>query len=192
MPKNKPLVDEQPISPDEGGGEPPSGPRAPVLTAAIIVGTLLLIAGAWFAYHSFTKPLAVEVDRTQLAAIDAQRTRIHEAIVPIATELTSVVATGASGVIDIDAYRARIEKVRRIVDATSDLAATSDEALLIRDLVLTGGSQVVAGMEEAVDAIASDDASAVPAALSHVEEGLGNLEAARLKLDALLGRVETT
>jgi hypothetical protein len=191
MPK-KPLVDEEPQVHAGEEGEQPSGPRAPVLTAAIILGAMLLIGGVWFAYHSFTSPLPIEADRTQLAAIDAQRVRIHDAIVPIATELTSVVATGASGVIDIDAYRARIAEARRIVDSTSDLAATSDEALLIRDLVLTGGSQVVVGMEEAIDALASDDANAVPAALAHVEEGLGNLEAARLKLDALLGRVGAT
>jgi hypothetical protein len=93
-------------------------------------------------------------------------------------------------VIDVAAYRADVGRVRDLVDATNDLAATSGDALEIRDLILTGGSQVVAGMQETLDGMSADDADAITAAAAHVEEGLGNLQTARRRLDVALGRIE--
>lgn len=163
-----------------------------MLTAVAIVAVLLAAAGAWFAYDAFTRPIVVTPDRAELTALDAQLTRIQDELRPIATAFTSQTDTETGGVIDVDAYRMRIAKVRDLVDSTSDLAATSKESLEIRDLVLTGGSEVVAGMYEALDALVADDPDAATAAAGHVDEGLANLQAARRLLDVLLGRTQIT
>jgi hypothetical protein len=163
-----------------------------VLTAVAIVALLLAAAGAWFAYDAFTRPIVATPDRAELTALDAQLTRIQDEFRPIATAFTSQTGTETGGIIDVDAYRAQVANVRDLVDSTSDLAATSKEALEIRDLVLTGGSEVVAGMNEALDALVADDPDASDAAAGHVDEGLANLQAARRLLDVLLGRTQIT
>ena len=168
---------------------PAEGPRAPVLAAVIIVAVLLLAAGGWFAYTSLTTPVATGADRTELVAIDTQLTAIQDRIRPIASALTAQTETSTPGVIDVATYRADVGRVRDLVDATNDLAATSGDALEIRDLILTGGSQVVAGMQRTLDGMSADDADAITAAAAHVEEGLGNLQAARRRLDVALGRI---
>jgi len=189
MSKKMPPVHAGPSAPQDALPSPTKGPRAPVLTAVIIVAILLAIAGGWFAYSSLTKSDVPEPDRAELAAIDAHLTAIQDQIRPIASALASQTATTTPGVIDVSAYRADVIRVRDLVDSTNDLAATSSEALEIRDLVLTGGSQVVTGMQETLDALGADNAEAITAAAVHVEEGLGNLQTARRRLDVLLGRI---
>lgn len=169
---------------------PAEGPRAPVLTAVIIVAVLLLAAGGWFAYASLTAPVATGADHTELVAIDTQLTAIQDRIRPIASALAAQTETSTPSVIDVAAYRADVGRVRDLVDATNDLAATSGDALEIRDLILTGGSQVVAGMQETLDGMSADDADAITAAAARVEEALGNLQTARRRLDVALGRIE--
>lgn len=163
------------------------GPRAPVLTASLIVLGLLVALGGWLVYGALTRPLTSPADPTEVEALDAQLTRIETAARPIATAFASESETAP---IDLSSYRGQVDALRTLVDSTSDLEATSPDTLEIRDLVLTGGSQMVEGMELALDAAASNEASATTDADLRVAEGLGNLETARTKMDRLLGRAQ--
>jgi hypothetical protein len=191
MPKTTSPQSEPKPAAEEADVVRRSGPRAPVLTAVLIVAGLLLAAGGWWAYHSLAAPADGGPDRSELAAIDARLTAIRQGIQPVADALASQTATASAGAIDVAGYRNDLLRVRDLVDATNDLAATSAEALEIRDLVLTGGSQVVAGMQETLNAMVANDPNAVQAAAAHVEEGLGNLQDARRRLDVLLGRAQS-
>jgi hypothetical protein len=168
----------------------PPRPRRQALAAAITLLVLLAAAATWFAYSALTRPLVVTPDRAELVALDAQLTRIQDAIKPIAAALTSQTETSAIEPIDVAAYHARVSALRDLVDATNDLSATSPDALEVRDLILTGGSQVAAGMDEALTALTSDEASTSESAALRVDEGIANLQAARDKLDLLLGRLQ--
>jgi hypothetical protein len=72
------------------------------------------------------------------------------------------------------------------------LEVTDPEALTIRDLIVTGGSEVLAGLNLALDALVSDEASATVQADAQVVEGLQQLQEARDTLDRLLGRISLT
>ena len=174
-----------PDAPSAAQGMRPSGPPAPALTAAIIVLGLLLALGSWLLYGALNRPLSTPADTSELTALDAQLATIQRTAVPIAAAFATESATAA---IDIESYRDQVAALRTLVDSTNDLAATSPDALEIRDLILTGGAQVVAGMEMALDAAAANVPSATAAA-SQMDEGLSNLDAARAKLDLLLGRI---
>jgi len=163
------------------------GPPAPLLTAAIIVLALLIALGAWLGYGALNRPLEVPADPAELTALDARLVEIEDTARPIAAAFAAEPATAS---VDVDAYRAKLAALRALVDSTNDLEATSPEALEVRDLVLTGGSQVVAGMEAALDAAAANEPSATVPAAAKVDEGLSNLAAARDKLDVLLGRIK--
>jgi hypothetical protein len=163
------------------------GPRRPVLTASLIVVGLLAALGSWLLYGAVTRTLTTPADPAELTALDTRLTEIRDAARPIAAAFA---AEPASGTVDIGAYRTRVEALRHLVDSTSDLSATSPDALEVRDLILTGGAQVAAGMEAALDAAASDEASATGAAAIRVDEGLANLDEARTRLDLLLGRLK--
>jgi len=156
------------------------------MTAAVIVLTLLVALGAWLAYGALNRPLETPADPTELSALDARLVQIEETARPIAAAFAAEPTTGS---IDMDSYRAKLATLRALVDSTNDLEATSPEALEVRDLVLTGGSQVVAGMEAALDAAVANEPSATVPAAAKVDEGLANLADARSKLDILLGRV---
>jgi hypothetical protein len=174
---------------DEGPGvdaAPHDGPRSPVLTSALTLLVLFVIAGAWLAYGALTRPLVQTPDRGELVAVEAQLDRVQSEIRPIATALASATATSATGTIDLAAYRSLIAELRGLVDATNGLPASSAAVLEVRDLVLTGGSQVVAGMSQALDAMASDDTTATTAAAVRVEDGIRNLESAHAKIEAML------
>jgi hypothetical protein len=164
--------------------------RSQLVIAALTLLVLLVVAGVWFVLQSFTRPVAETPDRAELVALETQLERIQADIQPIATALASATATGAGGAIDVGAYRERVAALRDVVDSTNDLSATTTAALEIRDLVLTGGSQVVAGMNQALDALASDEASATTQAAVRVEDGIANLEDAHAKLLALLGTTQ--
>lgn len=169
-----------------GAGMKAGRPRRTLV--AVIAALLLLSAvalGAWLARAALDRPLAATPDRAELVALDGRLTAIQSAIRPIATAFGLEPDTG---LIDVGAYRAKIGGVRRLVDSTNDLAVSGPEALEVRDLVITGGSQVLTGMDAALDALMNDEASATVPAISQVDEGLAALQDARDKLDALLGK----
>jgi hypothetical protein len=158
-----------------------------VLTASLIVLGLLIALGGWLVWGAMNRTLTTPADPTELAGLDAQLVRIQNTARPIAAAFESDSATGA---IDIEAYRTRVAALRSLVDSTNDLPASSPDALEVRDLILTGGSQVAAGMSEALDAAAANEPSATAPAADHIDEGLENLAAARAKLDLLLGKIK--
>lgn len=158
-----------------------------MLTASLIVLGLMIALGGWLIYGAMNRTLTTPADPSELAALDARLVEIQDDARPIATAFSAEPATGT---IDIDSYRTRVAALRRLVDSTNDLTATSPDALEVRDLILTGGSQVAAGMSAALDAAQADEPSATVPAATKVDEGLANLEAARAKLDLLLGRLK--
>jgi hypothetical protein len=183
------------IDPETGAPVPPAtpttaragGPPRPVLTASIIVLALVIGLGSWLLYVAMNRTLTTPADPSQLTALDARLTAVHDTARAIAVSFASESPTG---VIDIGSYRARIDSLRSLVDSTNDLPATGPDALEVRDLILTGGSQVTAGMSAALDAAASNETSAAVAAAERVDEVLSNLDAARTRLDLLLGRLK--
>jgi hypothetical protein len=149
-----------------------------------VVGFVVLVGlGGWLAWTALDRPLAQTPDRAELVALDQRLTNIDNQIKPIAAAFTSEPATG---LIDVSDYRARIASVRRYVDDTNGLSVTSPDAIEVRDLIITGGSEVLDGMSIALDALQSDEASATQPAAEQVDEGLATLQDARDKLDALL------
>jgi hypothetical protein len=163
-----------------------AGPRSPWLTVAITLLVIVTAAASWAIYMAVNRPLATSPDTEEMQALDARLTRIESEIRPIASAFTS---EAASGTIDVASFRARVARVRDLVDSTNDLAASTPEALEIRDLILTGGAQIVNGMSEALDALVSNDATATTPAAAHIDEGLTNLQDARTHLDAAFGRI---
>jgi hypothetical protein len=165
-------------------------PRRLLLIALVSLGLIALLAvGFRLAWTALERPLTVTPDRTELQALDRRLTDIRNAIKPIATAFASEPATG---LIDVGSYRTRIAAVGRLVDSTNDLSVTSPEAIEVRDLIITGGSQVLAGMDSALDALQTDDASATAPASEQVDEGLASLQDAHDKLNALLGTKSRT
>ena len=69
---------------------------------------------------------------------------------------------------------------------------TGADALQVRDQIVTGGSEVLAGLDMALDALVSNDESATTPAAVQVEDGLQQLQEARDTLDRLLGRTSLT
>jgi len=182
---------------DAGAGGPArSGAHAPGTPArlqrhplVIVAAAALLLAvvglGAWIARGAMDRPLTASPDRAELVALDDRLTAVQGAIQPIAA---SFGAEPDTGLIDVGAYRTKIADAQRLVDSTNDLAVSGPEALEVRDLIITGGSQVLAAMDAALDALVADEASATTPALSQIDEGLTALQDARDKLDALLGK----
>jgi hypothetical protein len=160
-------------------------PRSRVVSALVTLAVLLLSGGVWLTYVAVTRPLVSVPDSAELRAIDARLAQIESSIRPIADAFTSQSATSS---IDLEDYAGRVDALRSLVDSTNDLPASTPGTLEIRDLVLTGGSQIVNGMTDALAALRADDASATVPAAMRIEEGLGNLADARQKLDAALGR----
>jgi hypothetical protein len=171
--------------------EPTVRPSRRPLVIALAAATLvaLLAVGGWIVWTALERPLPVASDRAELLALDERLTAVQGAIGPIAATFTSRPATG---VIDVGSYRARIAEAGRLVDSTNGLTVSSPDAMEIRDLIITGGSQVLEGLSLALDALQADEASATIPAASEVDEGLAALQDARTKLDALLGKKSGT
>jgi hypothetical protein len=164
--------------------------RRPLVIALAAATLLALLAvGGWIVWTALERPLPVASDRAELLALDERLTAVQGAIGPIAATFTSRPATG---VIDVGSYRARIAEAGRLVDSTNGLTVSSPDAMEIRDLIITGGSQVLEGLSVALDALQADEASATIPAASEVDEGLAALQDARTKLDALLGKKSGT
>jgi hypothetical protein len=176
---------------ERGAASQIPGPRAGrpnralvgVVAAAVLLAAIAL--GAWLARSALDRPLAASPDSAELVALDDRLTAIQAGIRPIASAFN---AEPDTGLIDVGAYRARIATTRRLVDSTNDLTVSGPEALEVRDLIITGGSQVLSAMDAALDALVSDEASATVPALAQIDEGLTALQDARDKLDALLGK----
>lgn len=181
----------------DGGGRDPGGDadRRTLArrAAAVSLVTLLLLtvvaAGAWWIVVTLNAAPASPAAAAELTTLDAKLTRVRDAIAPIAREFTSEPATG---LIDVGAYRARIDETRRLVDSLNGLEVTDTDAQQVRDLIVTGGSEVLSGMDAALDALASDEASATEPAILQLDAGLSKLQDARELLDSLLGRSSVT
>jgi hypothetical protein len=171
--------------------EPAAGPsRRPLMIALAAAALVALMGiGGWLVWTALERPLPVASDRAEILALDERLTAVQGAIGPIAATFTSRPATG---VIDVGSYRARIAAAGRLVDSTNGLTVSSPDATEIRDLIITGGSQVLEGLSLALDALQSNDASATTPAASEVDEGLAALQDARTKLDTLLGKKSGT
>lgn len=165
----------------------PALSRRNVLVAALAALALvgLVAIGAWIAFTALDRPLSTAPDRAELVALDERLSKIQNTIKPIAA---SFAAEPDTGLIDVGSYRTRILAARDLVDSTNGLTVTSPQAIEVRDLIITGGSQVLSGMSAALDALQADEASATAAASGQVDEGLAALQDARDKLDALLGK----
>lgn len=169
------------------GGPSTKWRAATIALAGILV--LSAVAGAgWFIAARAAAPSSPAAT-TELTALDVELTRVRGSITPIAREFTT---EPTSGPIDVGAYRAKIGEARRLVDGVNGLEVTDPGALEVRDLILTGGSEVLAGMDSALDALVSDEATATQPALIQVDDGLAKLEDARDLLDRLLRRSSVT
>jgi len=183
-------TDHAPVSSDAStpaGVTPRAYPRSRLVSALVTLAVLVLLAGAWLVYVVLTRPLASTPDMAEMRALDARLTAIENEMRPIAAAFTSESSTAP---IDVDAYAGRIAHLRDLIDSTNDLAASTPDALEVRDLILTGGAQVAEGMNAALDALVSDNATAATPAASRLEEGLANLAEARRRLDMVLGRLQ--
>ena len=80
-----------------------------------------------------------------------------------------------------------IEAAQRTVESVNSLSVTSTSTLEIRDDILNGGSDVLAGFRQALDAMTSDDTTAADAAGQLVDQGVTELDAAKQELDRALG-----
>lgn len=158
--------------------------RIAALAAAAALAVLAGL-GLWSAFDRIAVP---EADPVQLEALRAKLVEVRGTIEPIAVAFTSQPDTAA---IDVTDYRSRIARARLVVESVNDLQATSAEALDIRDSILTGGTQVLDGMDIALDALVADEAGAAADAATQVEEGLTLLEDAKAHLDEMLGRRST-
>lgn len=158
-----------------------------VLVAAVVL--IALAAGAWWLATTLPTPRQATTQSVELTALDARLKAVRATITPIASSFASDTAKGA---IDVEAYRARIAAAQKTVDDVNGLEVTDPEALTVRDLIVTGGSEVLTGLNLALDALVSDEASATAQADLQVEDGLQQLQEARDTLDRLLGRVSLT
>lgn len=171
-------------------GSPNDGRRrAWVIAGLAIAGVVMLAVAGWSLWTFLGRASTPGTDLEELRLLDARLTRIEDTLRPIAVSFTSQPETAP---IDVTSYRDRIADARTVVQSVNDLQTTSETALEIRDGILTGGTQVLDGMASALDALASDDASATEGASIQVEEGLTRLDEARTRLRELLGTSSRT
>jgi len=179
---------------DRGGAGNDPGTAAVRRRAALASVVALLVltaaaAGVWWVTVARSASPGSPAVRAELDALDAKLAQVRGALDPIARSFTSEPETG---LIDVGAYRDRIEAARRVVDGVNGVEVSDPGALQVRDLIVTGGSEVLAGMDAALDALGSDDASATEPAGAQVDEGLSKLQEASDMLDSLLGRSSVT
>jgi hypothetical protein len=165
--------------------------RAAAISLALLLITALTAltaAGVWWITTRLATP-TLTAAHDELTSLDAKLTEVRGAITPIAREFT---AESATGTLDVAVYRERIDAARRVVDGVNGMDVSDPDAQEVRDLIVTGGSDVVAGMNAALDALASDDPSATVPAAAQVDDGLSILQQARDRLDLLLGTSSQT
>ncbi len=161
--------------------------RAAIAAGAVVAALALLSAAGWGMWAFLSRPLADASDRPQLEALSAKLQEIRGTVEPIAR---SFVSQSPSSAVEVGSYEARVAAAEKVVESVNDLDVTSSRALEIRDLILTGGSEVVDGMQTALDALKSNDATAANGAASEVADGMTQLDDARSRLDELLGTTE--
>lgn len=171
-----------------GAGGANRGLRAAGISLVALLALAAVACVWWFVVLRVADPSSTAAS-TQLTALDAKLTQVRDAIAPIAREFTT---EPTSGPVDVKAYRTKIGEARDLVDGANGLEITDPDALEVRDLIVTGGSEVLAGMDAALDALVSDEASATGPAVIQVDAGLAKLEDARDLLDKLLGRSSGT
>jgi hypothetical protein len=175
-----------------GAAAPPklAGRKRVLAFAGIGVLVLALLALAGWGFWSFLgRTVDTPVNRAQYEALDRKLTAVHDAVTPIAIAFTSQSATTP---VDLDSYRAKVAAARKVVTSVNDVQLTSPDAVEIRDMILTGGAQVVDGMDAALTALSRDSTSGADAAAATVEEGLTTLDDAKSRLDQILGVRSTT
>jgi len=173
-------------------GPPPAGPdrrRALLISLAAVVVLTAVAAGAWWLTTLRTVNAPATAQSAELTALDGRLKAVRAAITPIAS---SFATESAGAAINVASFRDRIAAARRLVDEVNGLDVTDPDALQVRDLIVTGGSEVLAGLDMALDALVSNDATATTPAAVQVEEGLQQLQEARDTLDRLLGRTSLT
>ena len=173
-------------------GPPPAGPdrpRALLISLAAVVMLTALAAGVWWVTTLFASPRPDTRQTAELTALDGRLKAVRAAITPIAS---SFATESAGAAVNVSSFRDRIAAARSLVDGVNGLDVTDPDALQVRDLIVTGGSEVLSVLDMALDALVSDDASATTPAAVQVEEGLQQLQEARDILDRLLGRTSLT
>jgi hypothetical protein len=149
---------------------------------AVLIGLLI---GTWSVWSALNRGGPAQANKAEVSALESRLTAVRDAVQPIALSFTT---DTAPKVIDVGEYRARIARVRTLVDTTNGMRASSETAREIRDLIVTGGAQVVDGLDAALDALQSDDASATDAPDALVAEGIGSLQEAQARINEALGR----
>lgn len=176
-----------PNGPGSSAEAPVTEPRGrTILKVAAVVAVAVAALGltAWGMWSWLDRPLQTAPATAEYTALQAKLTDVRGALRPIAESFTSEPATGP---IDLTSYRDRVENARRVVESVNDIPLTSRDAIEARDLILTGGTQVLDGLSDALDALASDDASATQDAATLVELGLTQLDEAAALLEELQG-----
>lgn len=155
---------------------------------AVIAVVIGLVAGVWVTLSALNKGGPAKANRGEISALEARLTEIRDGVQPIAVSFTSA---ATPKYIDVESYRTRIALVRDLVDSTNGLPASSEPAREIRDLIVTGGAQVVDGLDGALDALQSNDASGTTEPDQLVAEGIGSLQEAQARINEVLGRGTT-
>jgi hypothetical protein len=163
--------------------------RAAIIAFSAAFALTAIAAGVWWLTVTLSDARSAGPQRTEIAALSGRLDAISAAITPIANDFTT---EPTSGVIDVTSYRTRIASARRLVDEVNGIVVTDADALQLRDLIVTGGSQVLTGMDMALDALVSDEASATGPAGLQVEQGLQTLQEARDLLRTLTGNSSLT
>jgi hypothetical protein len=159
--------------------------RALLIALAALVVLSALAAGAWWLTVQLGSERPSAAESEELASLSERLDAVNAALTPIAVAFTS---EPASAPIDVDSYRARIASARKLVDEINGIPVTDPDALQVRDLIVTGGSQVLTGLDLALDAAESDEASATQPAVLEVEAGMQTLREAKDLIDTLEGR----
>ncbi len=176
-------------APSAPSGQAADKRRAVLIAAAALAVLTVLALGSWWITVTLSGAGPAGSQSQELTDLSARLDAVEAAIQPIAVAFTSEPASGA---IDVEAYRVRIAAARKVVDEINGMDVGGADALEVRDLIVTGGSEVLAGLDLALDAAASDEASATAPAALQVEEGLQTLKEARDLLDTLRGRASLT
>jgi hypothetical protein len=181
-----PRPDKKRATPEDAA---PVLPRRTLRIVVVLAGVALVIIGAWAGWARLHGPLPAASDRPELLALRGKLVAVQDALTPIAVSFTARTATHT---LDVTEYERRIADARRVVESVNNVDLTSTRALDIRDNILTGGSDVLTGFQQALDALRSDDTSASDAAGQLVDQGVAELDSAKQDLDRLLGPTGST
>ena len=160
------------------------GTRQTVLIAALLAAVAVFALAAWGTTAWLNRSLPAGADRAELVALRTKLIAVRGAVDPIARSFTSEPPTAP---VEVSAYEKRVAAAQKVVESVNDVEVSSSDALEVRDLILTGGSDVVAGMQAALQALKDNDSAAAESASGQVADGLTQLDQAQQRLDELLG-----